>query len=78
MVNCSAIGCTNRSADQPEISFHQVPTEKKNKSLRKHWLHNIRRAGELPKDTGFFICSTVPLISNHIASNVIYRYTGQN
>ena len=75
MVNCSAIGCTNRSADQPEISFHQVPTEKKNKSLRKHWLHNIRRAGELPKDTSFFICST------HFepnSSNVINRYTSQN
>ena len=54
MVNCSAIGCTNRSADQPEISFHQVPTEKKNKSLRKHWLHNIRRAGELPNFAKLF------------------------
>ena len=58
MVNCSAIGCTSHSADQPEISFNQVPTEKKNKSLHKHWLHNIRRAGELPKYTSFFICST--------------------
>ena len=57
MVNCSAIGCTNRSADHPELSFHQIPSEKKNKSLRKQWLHNIRRAGDLPKDTSFFICS---------------------
>ena len=31
--------------------------KKKNESLRKQWLHNICRKGELPKDSGFYICS---------------------
>ena len=52
MVSCSAIGCTNRSTD-----FYQVPSEKKNKSLRKQWLVNIRCDGQLPKDNSFYICS---------------------
>ena len=57
MVSCSAIGCTNRSTDNINIRFYQVPSEKKNKSLRKQWLVNIRRYGQLPKDNSFYICS---------------------
>ena len=57
MPGCSAYGCSNRSQDKPELSFHKVPSEKTNKSLRKQWLHNIRRDGQLPKDSGFYICS---------------------
>ena len=58
MVSCSAaIGCTNRSTDNINIRFYQVPSEKKNKSLRKQWLVNIRRDGQLPKDNSFYICS---------------------
>ena len=59
MVNCSEFGCTNRSSNHPELSFHIVPSEKRSKSIRKQWLHNIRRDGDLPKDITeqFFICS---------------------
>ena len=37
--------------------FHQIPGEGRNKELRKRWLNNIRRAGDLPKDRSFYICS---------------------
>ena len=57
MVNCGAFGCTNRAANHPELSFHKVPTNKRNPVLRKRWLHNIRRDGNLPKDSSFYICS---------------------
>ena len=59
MVNCSAIGCNNRSEwfTDGSVSFHRIPS-KKNNALRQQWLHNIRREGELPKDSGFYICST--------------------
>ena len=51
-------GCTylNRSSEDKTISFHKIPPEKNNK-LRKQWVHNIRRTGSLPKDSGFYICS---------------------
>ena len=57
MVSCSAFGCTNRSENCPEISFHRIPSWKK-KELRKKWLHNIRRVGTLPSDQSFYICSS--------------------
>ena len=59
MVNCTAIRCTNRSSHfkSGEVSFHRIPTEKKNKHLRQRWLNNIRRDGPLPKDDSFYICS---------------------
>lgn len=58
MPNCAAIGCTNRSNNlsNENVSFHKIPSEK-NKSLRQQWLHNIRREGDPPKDSGFYICS---------------------
>ena len=28
MVNCAAIGCTNRSNDKPELSFHKIPSQR--------------------------------------------------
>ena len=42
MVSCSAIGCTNRSTDNPNIRFYQVQSEKKNKPLRKQGLQNVK------------------------------------
>ena len=56
MVNCAAFGCTNRSTSRPDLSFHKIPSVK-NKVLRQKWLHNIRRTGNLPKDSSFSICS---------------------
>ena len=58
MVNCSAIGCTNRSdtPSQEGLSFHKIPSSKK-PLLRQKWLHNIRRKPPLPKDSSFYICS---------------------
>ena len=53
MVNCSAFGCTNRSSNHPELSFDIVPSKKRSKSIRKQWLHNICRNGDLPKDNSF-------------------------
>ena len=57
MVSCGAIGCTDRSSSNKEIHFYQVPSAKHNPTLRKQWLHNIRRDGKLPKDKSFYICS---------------------
>ena len=57
MPNCGAFGCTNRLSHDKELTFHQIPGEGRNKQLRKMWLTNIRRAGELPKDKSFYICS---------------------
>ena len=69
MPNCSAIGCTNRSNNFPngEVSFHKIPSEKNNKVIRDQWLHNIRRDGDLPKDSGFYICS------NHFQENCFQK-----
>ena len=41
-----------------DVNFYQVPSERRNNDLRKRWLHNIKRAGELPHTKGFYICST--------------------
>ena len=56
MPNCAAIGCTSRSSVDKDVSFHRIPPKKKNE-LRKKWLANIKRAGDLPKDISFYICS---------------------
>ena len=71
MVNCSAFGYTNRSSNYPELSFHIVPSEKRSKSIRKEWLHNIRRDSDLPKDNSFLF---VQPISKNSVLNMIYRY----
>ena len=57
MPSCSAVGCTNRSDKNPDLSFHAVPTEKRNPKLRRQWLDQIKRSGTLPKDGSFSICS---------------------
>ena len=57
MTNCSAFGCTSRSTEDTNLSFHRVPFKKAKKDLRKRWLENIRRDGNLPKDSSFYICS---------------------
>ena len=57
MPSCSSNSCQNRSEDHRDLNFYQVPS--KNSELREKWIHNIKRAGELPKSTkGFYICST--------------------
>ena len=56
MPSCSASGCTNRS-ESKKISFYQIPGEKRDKVLRKRWLHNIKREGPLPADKSFYICA---------------------
>lgn len=53
MPNCGASGCTNRSNDHPEKSFHKLPSAKK-ENLRKAWLAKINRA-IIPKE--LYICS---------------------
>ena len=57
MPSCSAIGCTNRSSKESPRSFHQIPSQNRNDALRKKWLHEIKRKGDLPKDKSFYICS---------------------
>ena len=64
MVNCSAFGCTNRSSNHPELSFHIVTSEKRSKSIRKQWLHNIRRDDDLPKDNSFLFVQ--PISNNSV------------
>ena len=46
LLNCSAVGCTNRSTKNPNLSFHRV---------RDEWLQNIKKKELLPKK--FYICS---------------------
>ena len=46
MPNCRAVGCTNRSMKNPNLSFHRV---------RDEWLQNIKRRELLHKN--FCICS---------------------
>jgi len=55
MANCGAYGCTNRSGGQKNISFHRLPAENRDKWLRRRWLLNIKREGEIPKN--LYICS---------------------
>ena len=71
MVNCSAFGSTNRSSNHPELSFRIIPSEKRSKSIRKQWLHNIRSDGDLPKDNSFLF---VQSISKNSVLNMIDRY----
>ena len=57
MPSCSAINCTNRSSTDKSLSFHKIPSENRNKDLRQQWLVHIKRTGNLPKDTSFYMCS---------------------
>ena len=41
MINCGAPGCTNRSANNKNISFHQLSSKKE--EITKKWLHNLNR-----------------------------------
>ena len=58
MINCSTIGCRNRSGSPSEegISFYKIRASKK-PLLQQKWLHNIRRKPPLAKDSSFYICS---------------------
>ena len=53
MINCSAPGCTNRSEDNKNISFHRLPY-KSEEVKKKWWLHNLKRKN-IPE--AVFICS---------------------
>jgi hypothetical protein len=48
---------TSPSSGDKNLSFHRTPSEKNNNNLRPKWLVNMKRAGNLPKDSGFFLCS---------------------
>ena len=52
MVNCPAVGCTNRSDTPSQEGFHKIPSGKK-PLLRQKWLHNVRRKPPLSKDSSF-------------------------
>ena len=52
MTNCSAPGCTNRSEDNKNISFHHLPS--KSEEVKKKWLHNLKRKN-IPET--LFLCS---------------------
>ena len=56
MPYCAAFGCVNRSGDR-SLMFHHIPGSGRDIVLRKIWLVNIRRKGQLPKDKCFYICS---------------------
>ena len=41
MTNCGAPGCTNRSANNKNISFHRLSSKKE--EVKKKWLYNLSR-----------------------------------
>ena len=43
MPSCGAPGCTNRSKNDPSLSFHRLPSEKQRNKLSLDWLQNIKR-----------------------------------
>ncbi|XP_057307529.1 THAP domain-containing protein 7-like [Hydractinia symbiolongicarpus] len=47
----------NNNERKIRVVFYHIPSAKKDKELRNKWLHNIKRSGTLPKDSGFYICS---------------------
>ena len=57
MPSCYAYGCSDRSSTSSEITFHRLPSKNKRPSIRKKWLANIKRGGELPKKEHFAISS---------------------
>ena len=57
MLTCYAQGCSNRSSTSSEITFHRLLSKSKRPSIRKKWLANIKRRGQLPKEEHFAICS---------------------
>ena len=54
MTNCGALGCTNRSANNKNISFHRLSAKKE--EIKKKWLHNVNRK---------FIQETLSVCSEH-------------
>ena len=56
MLSCYAYGCNTSSNTSSEITFHRQPGKNKRPSIRKKWLANIKRGGELPKEEHFVIC----------------------
>ena len=57
MPSCYAYGFSNRSSASSEILFHGLPNKSKDPSIRKQWLANVKRGGELLKEEHFVICS---------------------
>ena len=54
MTNYGAPGCTNRSANKKNISFHRLSAKKD--EINKKWLHNLNRK---------FIQETLYVCSEH-------------
>ena len=53
---CAAYGCKNSSKDcktnnANNVSFCKIP-----KQDDLQWIKNLRRQGDLPKDSGFYVC----------------------
>ena len=48
---------SNQSIILSEICFHGPISKRKHPSIRKQWLANIKRGGELPKEEHFNISS---------------------
>ena len=57
MPSCYAYGFSNSSSASSEILFHGLPNKSKDPSIRKQWLANVKRGGELLKEEHFVICS---------------------
>ena len=78
MPNCAAYGCTSRSTRDKTLSFHQIPYTEARKEVRKQWLANIRRDGNLPKDSSLYICSKhfePECFQVNLMVNILIKYT---
>ena len=62
MTNCGAPGCTNRSANNKNISFHRLSSKKE--EIKKKWLHNLNRK---------FIPETLSVCSEHFEPSCFKR-----
>ena len=63
MTNCGAPGCTNRSGNNKNISFHQISSKKE--EIKKKWLHNLNSK---------FIPETLSVCSKHFEPPCFKRH----
>ena len=59
MSGCATIGCVNSSGKNSSLSFHQIPSNKR-EEIRQEWLRRIKRGQNekyLPEDLTLYICS---------------------
>ena len=80
MTNCGALGCTNHSANNKDISFHQLLSKKE--EIKKKWLHNLSRKF-IPEmlsvcfehfDPTCFKCDLQAELTGTKPRNILYRY----